>query len=70
MKDIIQQLHDDEGRFTMKELAIDGTVLMKEMDISAGPELGELLAKAFDRVLGDVATRNTTQQILTHLKSL
>lgn len=70
MKEHIKQLHDNEGRFTLQELAINGDVIMKEMDISAWPELGKLINQAFNRVLGDLKMRNTKKQILKHLKSL
>lgn len=62
------QLYAAEGRFTMKELAIDGNEIMQEFSLAPGPQVGHLLVKAFDRVLEKVPDRNTKQQILTYLK--
>ncbi len=70
MKKIVKQMHKDEGRFTMKQLAVDWNILMKELSIPPGPKLGELLHVAFERVLTDTQTRNTQEKILVHLKSL
>ena len=35
LMDIVDDIMADEGRFTMKELAINGTVLMKELQLPA-----------------------------------
>jgi len=39
MKKTVKQLIKDEGRFTMKQLAVDGTILMQQLSLSPGPKL-------------------------------
>ncbi len=70
LKKMVKRLHKEEGRFTMKQLAVDGNILMKEMNIQAGPRLGELLKIAFERTISDIKTRNVKEKILSHLQSL
>lgn len=70
MKQKIKKLYDAEGRFTLKALAINGKDLIKEFDLTPWPPLGKLLDKAFDRVLGDIKSRNNKKSILAHIKSL
>ena len=70
MKQLVKKMHKEEGRFTMKDLAVNGNVLMQELKLSPGPRVGELLDIAFERVLTDVKKRNSSEKILTHLQSL
>jgi hypothetical protein len=57
----------DEGRFTMKQLVINGDILMKELKLSAWPELGRLLKLAYERVLEDL-NRNDKKILLDMVK--
>lgn len=66
--DLVDQLIDEEGRFCMKELCIDGTILMKELQIVAGPELGRLLQKAFEWVMED-PKRNEKSILIPQIKT-
>ena len=70
MKKTVKQLIKDEGRFTMKQLAVDGTILMQQLSLSPGPKLWELLKIAFERVLNDIKQRNHVDKIIIHLRSL
>jgi tRNA nucleotidyltransferase (CCA-adding enzyme) len=51
---LVDEIMADEGRFTMKQLAINGTIIMKELQIPASPLLGKLLHQAYERVLEDL----------------
>lgn len=70
MKDEIKQLYEEEGRFLLKDLAVDGDMLMQELKLTPSPLIWELLEKAFNRVLSDIKARNTKAEILVYLKSL
>jgi tRNA nucleotidyltransferase (CCA-adding enzyme) len=67
LKDLLKQLHTEEGQFTIKELAIDGKKIMKHFALTPSKLIWELLQKAFDRVLADIKTRNKKKEILTYL---
>lgn len=68
--DRVDTLYTDEGRFTKRDLVIDGNRVMKEFGLSPWPELWTLLDKTFQRVLTDHTTRNTTKKISDYIKSL
>lgn len=61
--DLVDTIMEEEGRFSMKELAIDGDILMKELKLSPGPQLGVLLKKSYERVLEDLS-RNDKKILL------
>ncbi|USN55596.1 MAG: hypothetical protein H6765_03235 [Candidatus Peribacteria bacterium] len=67
MKALAKKLYQEEGRFTMQELAINGDALMLEFELAPGPEVGMLIKKAFDWVLEDVQGRNNKKKILAYL---
>jgi len=67
--DILEKLNNEEGQFTMRDLAINGDDIMHSFSIPPGPAVKEMLKKAFDRVLSDIANRNTKELILTYLRS-
>lgn len=67
LKEILFSLYTKEGRFTMKQLAVNGNDLMKTLGIAPGPDVGTLLEAAFERVLEDVTSRNTKEHIFTYL---
>jgi len=70
LKALLQNIYDEEGQFTIKDLAVNGNDLMKELDIKAGPELGELIKKAFEWVLMDVKVRNERESIYRFIREI
>jgi hypothetical protein len=69
LKTMVTELYETEGQFTMKQLAINGTDLIQDFWLTPGPHLGELLQKSFERVITDVPTRNTKEEIYGYLKT-
>lgn len=43
---------------------------MNEFALQPGPQLGELIEKAFQRVVHDSVSRNKTSTILSYIKGL
>lgn len=70
LKLITERLFLEEWQFTMKDLAVDGDIIMKQFKLKASPKIWALLKSAFDRTMQDIKKRNTKQKILTFLKSL
>jgi len=68
--DLSKKLHKKEGQFTISKLAISGNDIMKEFGIEPSKQIGELLEKAFDRVINDIATRNTLKKIISYIKTI
>ena len=68
LQTILNDLQNQEGQFTPKQLAVNGNDIMREFNLPAGKQIGELLDKIFSRVLDDVKGRNTTGKIMTWLK--
>lgn len=68
IRKILKKLQKQEGQFTMKNLAIDGAYIMKELKLPAGPTIGKLLKKTLERVMSDIKARNNKKQILGFLK--
>lgn len=64
---LIDEIMADEGRFTMKQLVINGDILMKELKIKPWPQLGQLLNQAYERVLEDL-NRNDKKILLDMVK--
>ena len=69
LKTMVTELYETEWQFTMKQLAINGTDLMQDFWFTPGPQLGELLQKTFERVMTDVPTRNTKEEIYGYLRT-
>lgn len=69
LKMLVTELYKSEGQFTMKQLAINGNDLIQDFGITPWPQLGDILQKAFDRVMTDVPTRNTKNEIYSYLKT-
>lgn len=67
LRKLLKQLHEEEGQFTIKELAVDGKKIMKQFDLPPSKLIWELLKKAFDWVLNDIKTRNKKKEILDYL---
>lgn len=70
MRETLQLLHNQEWRFTTKELDITGKEIMKHYNLKPGPRVWEIISACFDRVAWDVITRNNKKTILRHLKTL
>jgi len=51
-------------------MKLDGKILMKHFQLSPGPHIGKILQQCFERVMGDIATRNDTKTLLQYAKSL
>ncbi len=70
LKSLTEKLYSTEGQFTIKDLAVNGEVLMKQFKLSPSPQVWELLQKAFDWTIQDIKNRNTKTKILTFLNSI
>jgi tRNA nucleotidyltransferase (CCA-adding enzyme) len=55
--------------FSLKDLAIDGNDVMKELDIPPGPKVGTILNELFERVT-DNPKLNTREQLLELAREL
>lgn len=69
LENILDELINEEGQFTMRKLAVNGQDVMEELKMEPGPALGEILKKAFDWVIDDIAIRNTKEAIIEYLKN-
>lgn len=69
LKVILQKLHHEEWQFKKSDLAVNGSLLMRELQLEAGPLLGELLQQAFDWVINDIPLRNNEKEIFVYLRS-
>ena len=67
LKKILTKLQKQEGQFTMKDLAIDGWDIISHFKIKPGPTIWILLKKTLARVINDIKTRNTKQEIFVFL---
>lgn len=67
LKELLKELKNDEGQFTIKNLAVNGKIIMDKLKISAGPEVGKLLKYALERVMNDIKERNNKKSILKYL---
>lgn len=57
------------GPFSIKDLAIDGNDIMKELNIKPGKQIGEILQKLFLEVDEDLE-KNTKEYLLTRIKEV
>ncbi len=55
--------------FSIKDLAIDGTDIMKELNIKPGPKIGDILQKLFEEVDEDLE-KNTKEYLLKRIKEI
>jgi tRNA nucleotidyltransferase (CCA-adding enzyme) len=69
LKTILKKLNKEEGQFKTSNLAVNGSILMKEFQLAPSALIGELLKKAFEWVINDIPTRNTEKEILVYLKN-
>lgn len=70
MHEIVDEIVENEWRFTTRDLAIDGRVVMEECGIAPWPRVGEILQRVFDRVLQDHTTRNNRDQIMNYIRDI
>ena len=68
IRGLIAQVQEEEGRFTLKDLAVNGRDLM-EIGIDAGPGMKEILARLLDLVLSEQA-ENDRASLLAHARAL
>ena len=61
-----EQLHPP---FSINDLAIDGNVIMKELGLQQGREVGEIIKKLFEEVDQDLS-KNTKDYLLNRIKNL
>lgn len=67
---ILEKLRVEEWQFTKDQLAISWNDIMTYFGMQPWPEIGELLAKAFDRVLHENDKRNNKELILSYLTTV
>lgn len=65
----IDQIEKNEWQFTIKNLAINGEVLMTELGLQPWPKLGELIKKSYKYVLDDL-DRNDRQKLIKYCQKL
>jgi len=63
-------LHESEGQFTMKDLAVKGDDLIKKFKLKPGPTIGKYLKQIFDRVIDDISNKNNKKSIFEYLKEV
>lgn len=66
----LQELYEEEGRFTLDQLALNGTLLMETFELPPGPHVGRLLDLAFQWVMNNIAERNQSDTIIAYLRGL
>lgn len=67
---LLTELKETEGQFTMKELAINGAVLMETFSLEPGPQIGELLNRAFNWVLDDIQAKNNLESLTNYIRQI
>lgn len=67
LKIILKKLQKQEWQFTMKDLAVDGSDIIKQFKLAPSATIWALLKKTLARVLVDIKWRNTKQQIFWFL---
>jgi tRNA nucleotidyltransferase (CCA-adding enzyme) len=55
--------------FSLRDLAIDGNDVMRELGITPGPEVGRILSALFERVLDEPAL-NTREKLIELAKAM
>ena len=69
LKELLNQLRNEEWQFEMKDLVVDGEKLMKYFKLEPSRLVWELLNQAFDRVLTDINDRNNEKEIYNYLEN-
>ena len=67
IKHILKKLQKEEWQFTMKNLAIDGSDIIKQFKLKPSAVIGLLLKKTLARVIDDIKKRNTKKEIFGFL---
>ncbi len=70
LRTLLHELKNKEGQFTTKNLSINGQDIIEYFKIPAGPQIGELLQKAFLWVANNIAERNHKKIILKYLETI
>jgi len=68
LRELTKKIYKKEWQFTPRNLAINWQDIMKKFNINPSPHVGELLNKAFDRVINDITNRNNEKEIMKFLK--
>lgn len=63
LKRLLRKLQQEEGQFRKQDLLITGNDLIQHYGMQPGKKIGALLEAVFQRVLGDIQTRNTPKQL-------
>ncbi|MFA7284272.1 MAG: HD domain-containing protein [Candidatus Absconditabacterales bacterium] len=67
---ILDNLKESEGQFTMSKMPINGDDIMKEFDLKPGKTVGEYMRRAYEWVLEDVQERNKSDAVIAFLRRL
>jgi tRNA nucleotidyltransferase/poly(A) polymerase len=65
----VQEEIDRSTAFSPRDLAVDGTDVMRELGIGPGPDVGRVMAAAFERVLDD-PDLNTRERLLPLIREI
>jgi poly(A) polymerase/tRNA nucleotidyltransferase (CCA-adding enzyme) len=68
LKSRIDKIIAEENALHIKDLKIDGMDVMRELDISAGPKVGEVLSALLEKVLDDPSL-NEREKLLEMIKA-
>lgn len=68
LQTLLDELRDKEGQFTMQQLAVDGTWVMKNFSLDPSPRVGELLHEIYDWVAENIEGRNNKSIILERFR--
>jgi tRNA nucleotidyltransferase (CCA-adding enzyme) len=69
MRQRIQQLLDAAHALHVRDLAVDGGDVMRELGLTEGPPVGEALGRLLDEVL-EAPERNTRERLLDRLRAM
>jgi hypothetical protein len=69
LKELLEQLKNEEWQFEMKDLAVDWEKLMKHFKLEPSRLVWELLKQAFEWVLTDINDRNNEKEIFNYLEN-
>ncbi len=63
----IDRVIEEENAISLKDLAVDGTVLMSDLNLRPGPVIGDILDHLLEIIL-DYPERNTREELLAEAK--
>lgn len=64
----LEYLQKNEWQFTQRDMIVNGDIIMEHFSLEPWKKIGELLRKAFQRVVHEKDNRNTKHAILSYLK--